>query len=162
VVTEMDVKNAIRKLAVAFTRPEGSEDDLVGLWRHVLDGVDGDALREAVSRYLRSDSRFFPKPGQIRTMCLEIAAESYGERQERPRSWNSLQEGPCPVCGASLRLAGDPNNSGEEVFDVRSGKWRKRRDGDHEPPLRFRVIHNGHAHRAAGIPAVGDVTWGRA
>ena len=162
-LSDLDVKREIKRLAIAYGKPTEPEDELVRLWRHVLEGVSDSAVHEAVDQYVRSEARYFPRAGMIRAIALEIQAHEYARRppdSEPPSNWNSLQEGPCPVCGAVLQLAHDPNDTGY-TYDVRARRWRKRAEGDWQPPKRYRVLHDGWAHKQAGVPAVGDVVWNR-
>ncbi len=159
-VTDLDITTAIRKLAVAFTKPDAPEADLVGLWKHVLEDVDASALREAVSRYLKSDNRFFPKPGQMLWLVREVEGETFGEaRRERGEGpWDQLQEGPCPVCRATMQLQPPPRHSHthQAVFDWKIGAYRARTEQDERPTHRYRIIHDRAAHERAKVPAVGD------
>ena len=159
-MTELDVKREIRRLAVAYGKPPEAEAELVGLWRHVLEDVPLSAVQEAVSRYVKSDARYFPRAGMIRTLARQVDGEHIGPREAGSSSdWNATQEGPCPVCGAVLQLADDPNDPGTKVYDARRGRWRDRTPDDPIPPRRYRVLHDGWAHKAAGVPPVGDVVW---
>lgn len=159
-MNDLDLKREIRKLAIAYGKPEHPEEETVGLWRNVLDGISDRAVSAAVLQYVRSPARFFPRAGQIADIAREIESSTFGDmrRSEKPPDWNQHQEGPCPVCGAVLQLAQDPHDGGE-VWDARRGKWRRRTDDDPEPPRRYRILHDGWAHKERGVPAVGDVVW---
>lgn len=151
-MNDLDLKREIRKLAVAYGKPEHPEDETVGLWRHVLDGITDKAVTEAVNQYVRSPARYFPRAGQIAEIAREIEASTYGDRPHdgKPRDWNAHQEGPCPVCGAVLQLYSDRK---PEVWD--RGRWRKRTADDPDPPRRFQFVHDAGAHQRAGVPIVG-------
>lgn len=158
-MSDPDMRRELRRLAVAYGKPAEAEDELVGLWRHVLDGISDRGIVDAVNRYVRSPARFFPRAGVILEIAQEIEASRFGDGgSDRPTDWNQLQEGPCPVCGAVLQMARDPHDGGE-VWDLAKGKWRKHIENDPEPPLRFRVLHDGWLHKSRGISAVGDVVW---
>jgi len=156
-VTELDVRKQVRRLLAAFSTPK-PEDEIVAAWMQwVAPDVENHELMAAVSEYGKSPSRYMPTPGQIRELALKARADTHAVRLE-PSDWNQLQEGPCPVCGAVLQLAHDPHGSGQ-VYDPRAGRWRDRTDDDPEPPMRYRVLHDGWTHKERGIPAVGDVVW---
>lgn len=158
-LSELDVKRAIRQLGIAYGKPTEPEQELVGLWRHVLDGVSEEALTEAVSRYCKSPARFFPRAGAIREIALAVDAGRSRRPIEQIADPNEdLAAKPCPVCGARLQLAHDPNDDGM-VFDHKTNRRRPRTEHDYQPPKRYRVLHDGWVHRARGEPAVGDVIW---
>ena len=114
-MNDLDLKREIRKLAIAYGKPESPEDETLGLWRHVLDGLSDKAITEAVSRYVRTSARYFPRPGQIREIALEIESQTFGDRKpEEPKEL----DGPCPVCGAVLQLARDNAQARDEARTV--------------------------------------------
>jgi hypothetical protein len=159
-LSDAEVRRVIRKLAIAYGKPPDAEEEVVALWRSVLDSVSLEAVEEAVKRYVQSSARFFPRAGVIREMAREID----GQRNPEPAAVDSTEDQaakPCPVCGAVLEYAANPEDDGH-VYDPREGKRRPRREGDPAPVRRYRVIHDGWVHKKRGVPAVGDVSWNRA
>ena len=61
-------------------------------------------------------------------------------------SWESHQFGPCPVCGAEVRLL-TPEEYGWERVALTAK--------DYEPPKRFGALHSWFDHKMAGITPVG-------
>lgn len=102
-ITDLDVKRAMRRLA-AVHRPPDDKEAAVRVWRDVLGDLNASELISVVNEYLRSDARYFPKPGALRQMALR--------RRTGPAN-RSAGDGPdpaveCPACGAKIRLL-DPD-----------------------------------------------------
>ena len=153
-MNDVDLKREIKKLAIAYGKPEVPEDEAIGLWRHVVEGLSDRSVTEAVNQYVRSPARFFPRAGQIAEIAREIEASTFGDRRDAgPKDWNALQDGPCPVCGAVLQLYAHDKR---ETWDARVNKWRKRTPDDPDPPRRYRLIHDAAAHARAGASMVGE------
>lgn len=142
-ITRMDVMDALRDLEGAFTPPKGvTRDVLASVWMKVLDGVYVDELNRSVDQYLRSDARYWPKPGLIlgeirkaRHLSgikrIETAVDVYWAWEETKGDGEPLAGAgsACPVCGAVLEYR--------------------------EPSGRYNVWHNASLHESAGVPFVG-------
>lgn len=137
-VNELDLRRQIKRLTAIFNTKK-TVDELVEAWKWVLSDLEPHELMSAVSDYARGGSRFFPTPGQIRENAIQKrpGAESFVSTD-----WNQLQEGPCPVCGAVMRLL----TPKEQTF---GGSYA---EGD---ALRQGVLHDLGQHTRAGVPAVG-------
>jgi len=154
-VTDLDVRRALKDLASVYKRPDGDRDDMVATWRRALGEVDPRHLEEAVVEYMRSERQFFPKPGQLLVIIRRLESESYGDRRvAETADWNQLQDGPCPICGAVMRVVTDPLAK-RAVWDHKKRVMRKRQPDDPPPTKRLGVIHDRVRHQQAGVPIVG-------
>ena len=147
------IRTLVGKLATIFNTPPNMEATVDG-WMFVLEGCNDRELLRAVEEYMRSDERYFPKPGQILKNVQATRSKTWGQETQQSKDWNQLQEGPCPVCGAVLQLYADPHAS-KYVYNPRKGEWRPRTADDPEVTKRYQVVHDRVAHERAGVPAVG-------
>ena len=74
------------------------------------------------------------------------ATEGERNRLARYLRWEADQRGPCPVCGAELRLLTAAERGWKPVRITPEG---------FEPGKRFGVLHDYYDHRRAGIAPVG-------
>ena len=150
-VTEIDLRKQIRRLEAVYRAPKPT-DELVASWAWVLSDVEPGEPMGAVSDYARSPARYFPTPGQIREAALLRRVESGGAAQLGPRSWNQTLKGPCPVCGAVLRML-KPEEQVQFGWDEESGKFMHM--GAEAQGERFGVLHDRRKHESAHEPAIG-------
>ncbi len=152
-ITEADCLREIRRLEVVYGDQDRA-DDLARAWHKALGRISAASLIAAVERYIgQPGARYFPRPWQIKALAAEVGTAS-GDYVAQ-LSWNQLQEGPCPVCGAVLQLVTDPLAQ-RYVWDPgRRPSWRKREKSDPQPEKRYGVLHDREAHERAGVPIVG-------
>ena len=139
-VQYLDVNRAIQKLAKVYGKSV-RKDELAPIWADVLRNVSRSAFEFAVSDWLASDAYYFPKPGQIRAKAIEIE----GRRTPSKKNVSTIDDGPCPVCGAEIRLL-TPEERGWKRLPVTPD--------DFEPIKRFGVLHDLDKHERAGVPAI--------
>ena len=132
-LTQQDVRDAFKLLGVLFNAPYTSrggpsKEELVQAWRQVLTDVDRSEFRTAVDAWVKGDSKFFPKPGQIRAQVMDHRAANGVtlSREAKP-----LTDGAgCTVCG---------------------------RPWEPVPPAgRLGIWHDEAKHDRVGAPIVGD------
>lgn len=159
-VTEPEVLRQIQRLEVIYGPAKGDRIEVVGAWRSVMESVSAASLMAAVTRYVKSDARYFPRPGMVRSIAAEIEADTYGYRPaEASRDWNQNQDGPCPCCGAVLQELTPEQMGQHEVFDCRADKTitfaALKELGVALPKKRFGLLHDFAAHKRAGVDIVG-------
>lgn len=137
-LTDLDLRRQIKRLKAIYNTKK-TDDELVEAWRWVLGDLEPHELMSAVSDYAKGGGRFFPVPGQIREHAVQ---KRPGAGNFESTDWNQLQEGPCPVCGAVMRLL----TPKEQTFggDYAEGEAQ-----------RYGVLHDLGMHTRAGEPAVG-------
>ncbi len=145
------VRTLIGKLGTIYAQPQNVDGTVDG-WLFVLEGCNDHELRKAVEEYMRSEARYFPKPGEILKHVQASRSKHWGEETQASKDWNQLQEGPCPVCGAVLQLYADPH-AAKYVYNPRTGRWRNRTADDPPAPKRYAVVHDRAKH--ANTPIVG-------
>ena len=93
-LTEYDIKKTMSRLEAAgyFIPPAASENwhEFQREWRDSLADVTHDELAAAVTDWIRSDSEWFPKAGQLLGMI----------QRRRTTPYYHDPDVPCPVCGA--------------------------------------------------------------
>jgi hypothetical protein len=128
-----------RLMNAGYKRPElpRSIDELAQAYREVLSDLPAQAVLDGTLRFLReSDSRFWPKPAELRKYALAARRETATDtRSELARAYVAWEKRgwrapdgalePCPVCGAVL-----------------------------EPNGRIQVTHDLQRHREAGVVAL--------
>ncbi len=117
------------------------DEQLARLFVEHCGDISAEQFTQAVTAYLKSDARFFPKPGELRALAerqpgatafRDDAVAQYWcwERGDRPFSAPYQDtEGhfaPCPACGRGISEYG-----------------------------RIRLVHEHHQHRALGLPCIG-------
>lgn len=137
-VTELDLRTQIKRLVTIFNTKK-TVDELVEAWKWVLGDLEPHELMSAVSEYAKSGGRFFPTPGQIREHAIQKrpGAESFTSSD-----WNQLQEGPCPACGAVMRLLTPKEQTCGGLYSVGEAQ-------------RYGVLHDIAQHNRAGEATVG-------
>ena len=106
--TRGDVSAALDRLATVYHAPKGISLATLGdVWFQSLHDLAAPDLRTAVDTYLRSAARFFPKPGEIRSLLPRRNGDEHdGTLLGRYRFWqfgSGVGDGePCPVCGSVL------------------------------------------------------------
>ena len=88
------ILEALDRLAVIYKAQTSDLSRLAGVWESALSGLAPDQIRAGVEAYIRSDARFFPKPGQIR-----LLAQSSGQRLAAVKVSSIDPDAPCSVCG---------------------------------------------------------------
>lgn len=125
----------LERLLRVYARPTHAPADPIEFARTYVEAcsrdVSSEQFTQAVTEYLRTDARFFPKPGELRAFALKQPG-----RQDHPTSMASwLRAGmsdltgkllPCPVCN-------------------RAWQWSPR----------LHVVHHHLEHRRAGEACVG-------
>lgn len=150
-VTELDIRKQVRRLEAVYRAPK-STDELVESWKWVLGSdVSPEELMAAVSDYAKSSARYFPTPGQIREAAFLRRTHS-GEAHQGPKDWTQTMDGPCPVCGAVLRML-DPDEQVQTAWDDVAGEYTHQGAPALNP--RFGVLHDRRQHESARTPAVG-------
>ncbi len=144
-MTRAEVQFQLGRLMAVYPVPKHFPNDvekLARIYGDVLEGLDSQAVADAVSKILASDGKFFPTPGQVATAAGHRTASSLTDLGRRYRDWEAngwnradvsnpdggrtLGYEPCPVCGEL------PATSG-----------------------RLRVIHIEAEHRRLGVGAIG-------
>lgn len=147
-ISRADVLAALQDLLEVYPKPKTwtSIEKAAGTYHFVLcdaPAIHPDQLTAAVKAYLKGESKFFPTPGQLRGLAEKqarpsrVAGTSKGEYLDWENGWGRsvvrddrgmehLAFTACPVCGSvPVQMP------------------------------RLRVVHDVHAHRRAGIPAIG-------
>lgn len=156
-VTQFDCEREIRRLEAAGYRvPDVGIERTARVWTKVMEGVGPKSFTAAVDEYLRSDSRWWPKPGAIRQLAFEVRARDPKARPTDLRSrylrWEQSQEDGCPVCGAAVQLVG-PGRRGvpQKRWNEETGRLEDGEAGEG----RLWVVHDAERHRQEGVPWVG-------
>lgn len=89
------IVEALDRLAVLYKPQTSDLAALASAWEVALRGATPEQIRAGVEAYIRSDARFFPKPGQIRTLGIAGTARVVAAKEaaEDP-------DAPCPICDA--------------------------------------------------------------
>lgn len=155
-VTELDIKQAVRRLSAVFNMSK-PEAEVVSAWKWVLgDDLDPIELSKAVTEYAKSGARYFPTAGQIREAAIHARTATTVAPQRQ--NWNQTLDGPCPVCGAVLREITAAERGATQIWDRdergvhglrdRTPAELKQLDG-------YGVVHDSERHRIANEPIVG-------
>lgn len=157
-LTDLDIRKIFRMLGTVYKAPD-DRDDAARAWKYVLGDYAAHQVEAAAKEYMSTDARFFPKPGQIAARLRERKALVGGHGAAVTYRWKE-GDGPCPVCGADLRLL-EPS---EQVFidHVWEGKERrlvnKHAEAHADAPSRFGVLHDLDKHDGVETPF--GVTYG--
>lgn len=68
-LTDLELKRAIRRLAVVFPKKRRT-DEMLPEWRQPLRDLNPQQLANAVEAYLTSGDSYFPTPSQLRKLAL--------------------------------------------------------------------------------------------
>jgi len=128
----------LARLLRVHKRPAWAPDDIqafAGDYVAICDDVSAEQMTQAVTSYLKSSARFFPKPGELRVLArdqrgLDIPGadpESFDEWMRRGCEDQHGRFSPCPACGRA---------------------WQA------QP--RVTLVHDHARHRAAGLPCIGS------
>jgi hypothetical protein len=109
----LDMRGVLEKLGDVHTSPAATEEDVTRLaetWLEVLGDLPLTSINRAVTVYLKSEKRFFPKPGEIRALARQYLEPGVETLADRHAAWlrNGMSDRlggrhtPCPVCGAEL------------------------------------------------------------
>lgn len=148
-VTEIEIRRQVRRLLVVFNSSK-PEDQLVEGWKWVLgEDVEYEELMAAVSDYAKSDGKYFPTPGQVRTAALAKRAPNQYTECEGNGHDPALS---CETCGAEIReLSPDEqvwfewDDSADQYVNVLPPAQRPR----------FGILHDYRRHRERGDRIVG-------
>ena len=126
-------------------------DELVEGWRWVLGSdITQVELMTAVSEYAKAGGRFFPTPSQIRTLAIAGRRDNVTSTGTSS-DWNQTLEGPCPTCGALLRLL----EPGEQVNYGWDDEKRAYVNQNTVPKAaRYGVLHDLARHRSSTAMAM--------
>lgn len=138
-MTTGEIMAELQRLLKVYPRPKQMPADPVELakvYAGPLGSLDTNAVRSAVDKYMASDARFFPTPGQLATLADHRRAfgnrdATTGDYLNWERDWGRREDGTfsaCPVCGAFPEC------------------------GTHG---RFRVHHLADVHEAKRLPLIG-------
>jgi len=125
------------RLLRVHKRPAWAPDDInafAGDYVAICDDVSAEQMTQAVTSYLRSAARFFPKPGELRVLAREQRGlDVPGADPDTFDLWLSRgytdakgNLAPCPACGRA---------------------WQAH--------PRMALVHNHGKHREAGLPCIG-------
>lgn len=144
-VTAVDTRREIKRLTMVYGGQKDQEE-LASTWAFVLKGVDVMELRSAVGDYLRSDARYFPKPGQLRSRILAERAERIPI--EKPKEQEGAE---CPGCGATpVEMTAAERGADTRIFDRTTGRLRERTDDDPAPKKRLDYRHRSECSLVLG------------
>lgn len=130
------VMSELERLLRVYARPGHAPSDPIAFAQTYVEActdVSAEQFVQAVSEYLRTDARFFPKPGELRVFALKQPGFQVGPERGSVDAW--LRAGcvdaagkliPCPCCN-------------------RAFQWSPR----------LKVVHNHGEHRRAGEPCIG-------
>lgn len=118
------ISEALDRLAALYKPPTANLEALASAWEAALRGATADQIRAGVEAYIRSDARFFPKPGQIRTLGIAGTARVVAAKEAAKDP-----DAPCATCGA--------------VPGPVPGSQRWNTLHDHEQHLRAGVAYSG-------------------
>lgn len=115
-MTELDVLNGLRELAVVFKPPNDTSDlvRLAGVYRRALDHMDEAEFNGAIAGYIKT-GRYWPRPTQLleaadqhrRDNPLPSSSLPLRERYLRWQSQGDWVSEPCPVCDARAEFVDD-------------------------------------------------------
>lgn len=158
-IDDAKLRSQIRRLETVYPTKRDT-DDLLQAWKWVLaDELAYDELMSAVSEYAKSPASYFPSPGKLLEIALRQRSDSGRSGPVRAVGWDQSQEGPCPVCGASLKLLTPEERGQTHVFDAKA--WTSipiatlREMGADVPPSIYGIVHDLRQHETAGVPAIG-------
>lgn len=125
------------RLLRVHKRPTWAPDDMTafaGDYVAIIDDVSAEQVTQAVTVYLKSPAKFFPKPGELRTLAREQRGlDAPGADPDTFATWMSRgycdKDGhlaPCPACGRA---------------------WQAH--------PRVTLVHSHVRHREAQLPCVG-------
>ncbi len=127
------------RLLRVFKRPAHASEDLAQLagdYAEICGDVSEQQFTQAVSEYLKSEARFFPKPGELRGLAKQqrgivpLGAADPGSFDEWLRAgYRIRRDGPLTPCPACSRF------------------WEDRG--------RMKLIHDHARHATLGLPCVG-------
>lgn len=152
-ITYDDCLMAVNTLAITHALPNGGKaEDVARVWHNALEGVGPGELKRAVKRFHQVGGRFFPKPSEIREIALEYRASVIGARANTaPDDY----DGPCSVCGATLRQLTPAEQGITEVYSVRLGRMVKLEESEFQPPPRYGYYHDVALHERKRRPWAG-------
>lgn len=116
-VTKADVLFGIERLLQVYPKPKhGPQDvaEIATVFLRELDDLEAEAFRFGLNAYCKTETRYFPKPGELRGHARGHAAPAptSGTLAARYLRWE--QEGytavaggpftPCPVCAAVVEF----------------------------------------------------------
>ena len=142
-VTLPDIMLGLERMLELYPRPKvapAETIDFAKVWLRELGDLDIEVWRAGVSGYCKTSARYFPTPGEIRTIGQNVAHPSVTEAglagacAAWERTWAEAPLGkpiPCPVCGAVDGWSMNP------------------------PTTRRIVYHDADKHAAAGVPFPG-------
>jgi hypothetical protein len=135
--------HGLGRLLEVYPRPRHYPEDteaIAKIWQREIGDLDVEVWRAGVSGYCKGSGRYFPTPGEIRSVGQGVAHPSVvaaglaGAYAEWEVAWGEAPLGkpiPCPVCGAIDGWSMSP------------------------PTTRRIVYHAAEQHAAAGVPFTG-------
>jgi hypothetical protein len=105
-----DLRDGIQLLVAAgYVMPKVDRDEIASAWQRVLGGYSLQEFRAGLDTFLRSDAKYWPKPGQILREIDRLRFErgETGRKGLAAAYWDwekSGKTGPCPVCGAVIEF----------------------------------------------------------
>jgi len=145
-LTLVNVMTALEHLLKVYTQPKcapESPHDFAKLYYDVCRDLPREAFEYAIDAYLKTDARYFPKPGELCALAKQfVPTRSFNGGGLVTKYWawegNGKADGePCPVCDAKL----EPH--------------LKRVTPDGYKVERVYVEHDRHQHAAKGVGFVG-------
>ena len=142
----MDVMAGLERLLMVYSRHKSAPEsphDFAKLYHDICGDLSREAFEQAIEAYLKSDARYFPKPGELCTLARQVppvVSSNGGGLEIRYRAWerNGMADGePCPVCAAKL----EPH-----LVRITPEGYRVERSY---------VAHDRHQHMAMGVGFVG-------
>lgn len=144
---------AIARLASVFGEPKTADPELyVKEFRKALAGVDGTLLEKAVDRWIKRDTPFWPRPGELLAEADLAAADLYRgnktyfqAKDREPLSEEAKARVDAIFKRAMETLAGAGKVSGEAT----EVQWERGRKGEFEA-MQERS-RNQHLHKTGGL-----------
>jgi len=152
-INEIEMRKAIRRLMAVFPGQK-TEDEHYRAWHYVFDGehISNTDLMRATSDACKAGGRFMPNAGQILQRALVVLRESGNLDRSVSSDWNQKQEGPCPTCGATLRML-EPEEQVHTYWDDEDKRFVNGAALAIGP--KFGILHDRRKHTQAKAPAVG-------
>lgn len=159
-ITKFDIREQIKRLTAAGYNIPSSTDlnTLASAMAEHVGPVDAEDLAKAVTQYIDSGARSFPRPGELRTSAIAAARDRgafeyrapVGDLNATYRKWEQHNDGPCPVCGARFKLL--PH---ERLTPIRENPETWHRTWGTASRQRHGVMHDAAKHRATGVFWIG-------
>ena len=153
-ITKPEIARAVARLSAAGYNAPRDADAFLDLCYDRFRGkpFDSTHLMVAVNGIIDGGDSYFPKVGRLLALMAEVRSEDQQGKQGPSSDWNQTLEGPCPTCGALLRLL-EPEDQVNYAWDDEKRAYVNQ--NAIPKANRYGVLHDLAKHRSAGTVAVG-------